>query len=327
MRRLALLLAGLVALAQTQALRAQETSAGATGIVVGVDGWWVAPHNAEVDYAFVDQSGSLSGGGELTTLEHDRVGVPRLVAGWQPSRTDLPAVVGRLWEYDDEATSSTGEHASQVGALLAAPDFAISRSLVDSAEAASHVRASSVEVLADWRLDLAPRSRLQLGAGVCWMRFERALAVTYRALRFGTQLEERVTWSSDAQGFGPLARVRFDHRVGRRVRLGTALALAVPVGDLESASRDAAFEDGALDRATEVRRSGTRRAFVQYDLAVLAEVHLGGGWFAEAAWETAWWSSVLLEQRFVDDVSQNTTLAREADVVFEGGRVGVVYRF
>jgi hypothetical protein len=307
----------------TDAVRPAESA----GPVVEVDGWWAAPRNLDVDYAFVDTSGSLSGGGRVQTLGHGREPVTRLFVGWKLATPGEPVWGARLWELDAATTSSTGAFPQQVGALLASPDFAIGRSLVDEAAAESRLRTTVVDGGVRWHGGGGERAWLGYELGLRVFRFEENVVVTYRATSTGPVLEQFVTRSSEARGIGPRGAVSFGYRLGRRTTLGAGLGLAAPIGDLESLTTDTALIDGAFDRATVVERPEQRLAFVQLELSLQLEVRLGAGWLLLAAYDFQTWSDVRSQLRFIDDVSQNTAIFGQADAAFEGARLGARYSF
>jgi len=114
--------------------------------------------------------------------------------------------------------------------------------------------------------------------------------------------------------------------VGRATFRGE-IGLAVPVGDLKGDLTDAAFVNGSFDRSTVVSRPGTRRAFTQFDGSVGVSVKLASRLEASFSYLYSEWPGVSVSQRFVDDVSQNTTLPIEQDAVFEGYAFGLGYEF
>jgi hypothetical protein len=300
--------------------------AGEPGAVLRIEGWSVTPRNADLDFAFVDENANLSGGGEVQTLGHESEGVGRFYAGWRLGTPSDAEVGARFWEYDGTAFAETGELTEQVGALLATPDFAIGRSLVDSAEAQSRLRATSVDAVFTWNQGSRGAARVSWSVGLRLFRYEEAATVTYRAERFDELLEEFVNTSTDAQGVGPLLGVAFDHGFGRRVRLGGSLAVAVPVGDLEGLATDTALIDGEFDQASVVDRDESR-AFVHLEGRLGVDFLLGRGWTLSLAYALEQWSGTRLELRFVDEFSSNSAVSDEADALFEGGLLGLRYDF
>jgi len=296
------------------------------GLVVEARAWWMAPKNVDIDYAFVDDSGSLSGGGEIRTLSYDRETLPRFYVGWALDRPGVPTIGVGFWQHETSASADTGDLPLQVGALLASPDFAIGRSLVDSASARSRIRATRLDFGLTFSLAPGERVSIQAVAGIRVFRYEEDSTFTYRTDRSGLMLEEILTATADANGTGPLGSARFAYRFGR-VAIGLGLALAVPVGDLESESSDSAFVDGGFDRASVVDRPSARKAFVHLGGDLSVDVDLPRGWSINVAYAFEQWAATRATLRFIDDVSQNSAVAEEGDTVFEGVLLGVRHRF
>jgi hypothetical protein len=298
-------------------------------VILQVEEWFVTPRNVDLDYAFIDTSGSLSGGGDIVTIAPSGKTVPRLRTAWRLPGESEASFGGSFWEIDAKGTSETGRHPSMVGALLASPDFAIGRSLVDSAEARTRIRATSIDADISWELERGGRAKLGFAAGLRFFRYEENRAITYAAERFGEPLREFINSATDASGIGPRGGLSFGYRIGRRVVAEADLGLALAVGDLEGEATDAAFRDldgdGTVDfdRATVVHRNGTRKAFSQFDGAVRLEVRIGERITAFTSYQYSEWRQVSVTQRFVDDLSQNSTLPIEGNAVFEGLAVGI----
>jgi len=293
------------------------------GLVIGIESWWTSPQNIDVDYAFVDEGGSLSGGGEVQSLTHDRAAVPVFHVGWRLASAPGTELGARLWQYDESAASATGEFPMSIGALLASPDFKISK--VDSATAETDLRATLVEFGATWSHDLGGGGTLGIFAGARLFRFEESTRIAYR--REFLQLEEEfIEDTTDANGIGPSAAVSYLHRFGR-YGVGASFGIALPIGEIESRTQDQLLVDGAFTNATLVDRPASSRVFTQLDLDLRFTANLGRGWVLTAAYALRHWSGVREGLRFVDDVGQSTTVPVEEDAVFEGPLLGVGYRF
>lgn len=288
--------------------------------------WWVpAALDTGFDYAFVDPVGGLSGGGEIRRVDPVRDSIPCLSAAY---RLPSGALVGvAAWESRSSGAAATGFIEARVGALLASPDFAIGRSLVDDARATIDVRGSSFEVFAQWRAVQSERSALDLRIAARAFRFERKAVVEYVATRNGLALTEFVQMSADSRGVGPAAAILARYRPVRRVALRGVLGLGVGIGDAEGQTSDRAFIDGELDRLTLVDRNGTRRSFLQVDGGLGVDVDLARGWTISVAYDYSRWSGVSQGQRFIDDVSQNTTIPVNDDVTFAGLSLSLRWEF
>ncbi len=294
----------------------------APGLELVLDGWWMAPRGAERDYAFVAPEGGLSGGGEIRALVPERDLVPALRAGWRFPGPGAPQLRLTAWEQETRAAAATGLNPRAVGALLASPDFAIGRSLVDEAAAQSSLRATLVQLEAVWTVAPAAGLAFEAAAGVRAFRFEESYTVRYAANLSGVAAEEIVTSVSDARGLGPCTAL--GARYGRGAwSLSAGFAAAFAVGDLEGSALDTALLDGTFDRATAVLRPATRTGFVQLGGQVGGSVRLAPRWTLEASYRFEWWPQVRREARFVDDVSQNTAVETGRAVVFEGLALGV----
>ncbi len=299
-----------------------------SGLVVEAEGWWVAPRNSDLDYAFAGV-GSLASGGEIQTLRQDRTAVLAVYAGWRLSSSPSTRLGMRIWEYDDSSQAATGVQPQEIGPLLASPTLLASFNFfgfltADSASASSRLRATLVDGGAQWRHELSHGGVLRFDAGVRLFRFERTTQVSYR--EEGGQLKELfINDRTDTQGIGPRAAVAYDHRFGR-VHVGALVGLALPVGELETFNRQEFLVDGALDIATEATQPGTTRAFLQFEGELRLTVALGGGWRARAAYAFQQWSGIQRSHRFLN-AGTATTVPIESDVVFEGLLLGVGYGF
>ena len=299
----------------------------ASRILVQVEQWWASPRNLDLDYAFVNRTGTLSGGGEIFTLSEGPRAEPRFRLAWRASDDARTTAGATLWEFDGSASSSTGRHPSMVGALLASPDFAIGRSLVDFARARWRVRGTLVDADLSWTHDIGARALLNAAVGVRLFRFEHETGVIYGSDSSGSELREFINVTTDASGIGPRSEVFLGYRAGRRVVVGGHLGLALPVGRLKGEASDQAFVDGNFDRATVSNRPGTRRAFVQLDGGLSVEVRIASRVAASVSYLYMQWPRVTSTERFVDDVSQNTAFPVERDVVFEGLSVAISCEF
>lgn len=320
-----LLLAALLAVAGPPS-RAEEPANAESGALVELEWWWVTPRNGDLGYAFIDDAGNLSGGGRLVSLEHELAGIARFYAGWQTSVRGAPRIGASFHGYHETSRSGTGSFPDQVGALLASPDFAIGRSLVDSATAESELQTIVVDATIAWSRE-RPHSRLNLAAGLRMFSFEQRSVVTYDAEDFGQALREIVNAKTEASGLGPFVGVGFEYAFNRRVSLGARVAIALPIGDAAQLTTDTAFIDGIFDRATVVDAPGARRVFTQLDVDLEVRVRLPRGWGLRGAYAFQEWFGIRSGQRFVDALSQNTTVEIRQDVVFEGLLLGASYRF
>ena len=305
---------------------AQEAANEDSGAIVELEWWWLTPRNGELSYAFIDDAGNLSGGGRLISLEDERAGVPRFYAGWKTAVRGAARIGASFHEYHETSRSGTGSFPEQVGALLASPDFAIGRSLVDSATAESELQAIVVDATVAWSRERS-HSKLNMAAGLRLFSFEQRSVVTYDAEDFGQALREIVNAKTEASGLGPFVGLGFEVAFNRRVSLGARLAIALPVGDARQLTTDTAFIDGVFDRATVVDDPGTRQVFTQLDLDLEVRVKLPRGWGLRGAYAFQEWFGIRSGQRFVDALSQNTTVEMQQDVVFEGLLVGANYQF
>ena len=298
-------------------------------LVVQLEGWSASPRNVEVDYAYIDPSRSLSGGGSLMTVTHGRDGLPKFSVGYRLPGRDAPLLAVHAWRQEKTGFSETGTQPGSIGALLASPDFAIGRSFVDAATAKSRVGGTLVDLDVSWGHAAASRAQLVLSTGVRLFRFEQDTTVGYAAADppSGDALEEFVDSDVDARGFGPKASATFSRPIAPRTSIEGSIGVAVPVGTIRATATDTALRNGSFVLAAVVDRPGTRRAFLQLDGEVRVRVELVRGLSATAAYSFSYWSGVALEQRFVDVVSQNTTLRGERSVVYEGLSLGLRYEF
>lgn len=296
-------------------------------VVLEIEGWWGAPRNLSLDYAFIASSGGLSGGGEVQTLEPGRRTEPRLRAAWQPGFEGAPRIGAAFWSTRLEERDGTGRRPGGVGALLASPDFAIGRSLVDEASASARVTATLVDAGLWWEIDGSGKGRLTLSAGVRLFRFDEEADVVYTVGSGGGALTEVIVASSRARGVGPWAAAGFDYLLGRRLRFGAELGVAFPQGDLRSTVSDTPLSGGVPGPSSLSIRPGDRRSFSQVEGSVRVQVALTERLALAAAFRAMSWPGVAASDRFLDDVSQNSALTTQTDASFEGLTLGVTYEF
>jgi hypothetical protein len=295
-------------------------------VFVEVAAWRARAGTLDTDYAFFDPSGTLSGGGEIQSLSYETDRTLRLRAGWTFGAG--ARVSATMFAHEAGGRGSTGVHPGQIGALLASPDFAIGRSLVDSAASQSSIRATEIGVEFAWEVARAGRGRLEVGAGLCALRFERTTAATYEATDFsGRDLLEIVNVSTDARGVGPEISLRFEYPASGRASFFATGGVALAVGDLEATATDSAFVDGSFDRATVAARTGLRRAFPAFEGALGARGRIAGSLFGFLEYRAAYWAGLARLPRFVDDVSQNTTVSSGESLSLEGFSLGFAYEF
>ncbi len=279
----------------------------------------VSLQGRDLDYAFIDPAGGLSGGGAIQRLALDSRQTPRFRVGWRMPGTSNAWLDARFFTWEGDGAASTGTQLGRVGALLASPDFAIGRSLVDSADARSDQRATSYSVLLRWQLrDEAEGPTVSLSGGLRGVRFEERRLVTYRANRSESQLVEFVSNKSDIQGWGPCAEASLGGRFGSRVRIGANVEVALLLGRIDSEAVDQAFIDNSFDRATIATRDGERRDLLIVGGAVWLDVLLSRTITLGAAYRHERWSGISDQTRFVDDVSQNSAIVSEGRATFTG---------
>ncbi|MHC4410441.1 MAG: hypothetical protein ACYS0F_15740, partial [Planctomycetota bacterium] len=275
------------------------------------------------DYAFTD-IGSLTGGGDVTSVSHATLVAPRFYAGWRFGESGTTQLGMTFWEYDDSATGSTGTDPSNIGPLLASPAFLVF-SQVDSADAESRLRATLVDGGARWRHGLGERGSFRFDVELRFFRYERQSQVFYS--RDSGQLRELfINSTSDARGVGPRLAASYRHQFGR-VGVGGQFGVAVPVGDLESEERQELLIDGSFNSAVQASEAGTRRAFLQIEGEIGVDVRLAGGWAVTFSYAFQQWSGIERRHRFIDVAAQSTTVVVERDAVFEGFLFGIRYGF
>jgi len=307
------------------------------GLVVHVRSWSVAPRNADINYAFVDESGQLAGGGLVQRLDYDRERVQVIYAGWRLPTSPTTELGMRFWEYDEDAAAFVGDLAEgSVGSLLSSPEFKVID--VDSAGIQSRLQATLVDGGANWTHQVGETGALSFGAGLRLFRFEQAMQVAYRKHQetfFGEEsTEEFINAKSKADGLGPYLSIGYRQRFGRRFEVGAGFGLAVPVGDLEFRTMDEFFSvrdtfAGRVEefKATVADEPATRTAFLQFDLDIELGVRFGDGWRATLGYAVAYWSDMPAGLRFIDDVSENTAVPSQTEAVFEGAHIGIGYQF
>ena len=301
------------------------TSAGdaAGGFELEVEAWWVAPQNADIDYAFFDDGGDLLSGGEVRTLSWDRSSVPTFRFGWQFAGSGAPSFGVRLWEFDEETSAATGNHPGEIGPLLMSPGFQIDS--MDSAEGASRIRALAVDADIRWRLHTRDRLGLEISAGLRLFRYEQSVRVRY--LR-ADGIRDTIVESADARGLGPVARAALSYDLSRRVSIRGGAGVAMAVGEIESRTNETC--EACLSGQTvgaQILRPGSSRTFLQWSGDLGVEWALPGGWSVSASYAFQHWSGVASRDRFVDVLSTNTAVREERDVAFEGFLLGAKVRF
>jgi len=320
--RLRILIFALAPVAIAGGLRADDR-----GLVVEAEWWSAAAVGADLGYAFVApesvSSGTLSGGGVVRTIGPGREGVAGFRIGKRFGLSAAPAFEIAFWESDVEGNSSTGTLAARVGATLAAPDFAIGRSLVDSAEAFRRIRTTVLETVVRWQFAPAERTRIALTSGIRWFRAQHETVTTYRVDGFGGPEQEIVNQAGEASGLGPLVAASFDYLFAKRWRVGGRLGLAAPVGEIEGETSDIRLGD----RLTLVQRPGERDAFIQPSVEIRVGCSIARGVSLYGAWRWQELGEVAVESRFVDDVGQNAVVSERTRVGYEGAAIGVRWEF
>lgn len=294
-------------------------------IEVGVEPSWVAIRNLDLDYAFVDESGNLGGGGIVRTLGYDRDSALRYSLAWRFAKPGSPTLHVDFWELEAEGDSSTGLFPSNVGALLASPILALGGQASDSATASSEIQATQGDVYLTWRPRLGDRMTMEVAAGIRGYRFEEATAVIYA----GDGLEERITIQGDAKGLGPRTSVAFEYEPTRRLRCSARLGLALPVGEVERFLSDVEFQTNPLTPvgSVVVNREGDRRATTQLEGGLRIEWWPIRRLLVTFGYEYMVWSDVRVDLRLTDVVSPSAAAPSEHDAVFEGPSLGLRYTF
>jgi hypothetical protein len=290
----------------------------ATQFVVEIDYGQARLYGRDLDYAFIDPVGGLSGGGEVQNLDFDAHELPAFGIGWK-----LPGAKQRWldvqfsrWEGRD--TADTGTRPGQVGALWASPDFAIGRSLVDRASAVATNRAGSYSVRLAWQLGQAGGPEIRLAGGVRAVRFEEESLITYRAERSGQRLQEVVSHRQDVRGWGPDVTISWSDQFGRRVRLGASGEAAILIGRIDLDASDQAFIDGSFDRATIATRDDQRQDLMLLGAALTLDVMITRHFSLGAGYRYERWSGVSERVQFLDDVSQNSATISEGRATIAG---------
>jgi len=307
----------------TLAAPASATARDGEGLIVLLEAWSMAPLNTNLDYAFTDV-GSLTGGGEIATLEHDREWIPRFYAGWRLSSSKGTQLGMSFWEYDNTVSGGV-EDPGNIGPLLGSPGFFIifigADPRMDSATAESRLRATQVDGGARWTHRLGESGTFGFDAEVRFFRYERSSVVTY-VDSMGNLLN--VVNSTDASGIGPRVGVSYHHSFGKRFVVGGQFGVAAPIGELETRTLQQFPSESA---ATESVDPGTTRAFLQLDAEIRFEARLVGGLSLTASYGFQQWSGVERSQRFVDVLGLASTVPVEEDAVFEGALLGLRYDF
>lgn len=272
----------------------------------------------DLDYAFVDPVGGLSGGGAIQRLDLGAHELPAFRLGYKLPGASPRWIEVRFDRWEGRQTADTGTHPGAVGALWASPDFAIGRSLVDRASAVATDRASSYSVRLTWRLGRETGPDLQLTAGLRAIRFEEESLVTYRAVRAEQRLQEVVSHHQDVRGWGPSVAVSWSDRFSRRVRVGATAEVALMAGRIDLDATDQSFIDGSFDRATIATRENQRRDLLVLGATLAVDVQLTRQLSAGLSYRFERWSGVSDRIQFVDDVSQNTASISEGRASFAG---------
>ena len=307
-----------------------STAASESGILVEIEAWSSTPQAIDTDYAFIDDSSSLSGGGTVQTLDYGDEVRPRLRAGWRFAGASDPVLGMTVWEHTAQGQAATAELPGQVGPLLASPDFQSGGfgypNFVDSATANGRLQATVADVDFSWAPVNDGSARVRVGAGVRYFRFERELNVVYRA-QSGGEYVELVKAGSESRGVGPRLDVAFGYRFGGRMAFVGGLGAAMVVGEVDGTALDQLFLDDSFLVATSVERAGTSEVFPQLQAQVRLEVDLVGELAASIGYRLEYWDGVATDLRFVDVVGQNAALPVESDVVYEGWTLGLRYEF
>ncbi len=279
----------------------------------------VSLQGRELDYAFVDPVGGLSGGGAIQRLDLDSRRTPRFRIAWRIPGKSGAWLDARFFTWEGDGNSSTGSQPGRIGALLASPDFAIGRSLVDRADATSEQRANSYSALLRWQLrDGIDGPSVSVAGGLRGVRFEERRLVTYRAERSESQLREFVSTTQDVQGWGPAMETTLGGRFGSRVNLGASFEAAFLLGRIDFDAVDQSFIDNSFDRATIATRSGERRDVLILGGSLWVDVRVSRAVTVGVAYRHERWTGVSDQVRFVDDVSQNSAIVGEGRATLTG---------
>jgi hypothetical protein len=306
----------------------EATAQEGEGLLVLVDAWAATPRNNHVGYAFRDV-GSLAGGGEVTTISHASQLVPRIYVGWRLSDSPQTQLGMTFWEYDDSMSATTGEDPGNIGPLLAAPAFQAPPALlglVDSATAESELRATLVDAGVRWNKALGERGMLRFDAELRFFRYRRDSSIVYHKVSNVTK-ELFINGSFESWGIGPRVAVSYGHRFGGRVGLMAQFGVALPLGELESTTRQEFLEDGQLESATAVSTPSIRQAFLQIEAELGMDVRLVGGLSLAGGYAFQFWSGVESTQLLSDVAARSAAVPDESDVVFEGWFAGLRYAF
>jgi len=319
---LSLLVAGLAvgpALAAPAAASARDNE----GLVVLLEAWSMAPRNTNLDYAFTDV-GSLTGGGVIATLEHDREWVPRFYAGWRLSSAKGTQLGMSFWEYDNTVSGGV-EDPGNVGPLLGSPGFFIlligADTRMDAAIAESRLRATQVDGGARWIHRVGDAGSFGFDTEIRFFRYERSSVVTY-VDSVGNLLN--VVSATDASGVGPRVGISYHHSFGKRFAFGGQFGVAAPIGELETRTLQQFPSENASTLSID---PGTTRVFLQLDAEIQFEARLVGGLSATASYGFQQWSGVERSQRFIDVLGLASTVPVEGDAIFEGFLLGLRYDF
>lgn len=296
-------------------------------VTVEIEAWSAALRGQGLDFAYVDDTGGLSGGGRVVTLDAERDLLPRVAIAYRFGGASIGA---RFWESAAGGQKSTGLVPQRVGALLASPDFAISRSLVDSASGSVRSRLTVADVGVGWERPV-DRATLAFEAGLRFFRFEQDTTIVYDADNFGSPLEEILVQSSDTRGIGPRAALTFGYRFGERVRVSGGLGAAYIAATTSSLATDSSFLDNGgqleLDRSTVVDRPSSHVGIPTLDLDMAIDIRVAPVLSVFAAYRATYAAEVVTWQRFVDDLSQNSSVMITGDATVEGVALGLRFEY
>jgi len=297
------------------------------GLFVELETWSAAPAGAGTTYAFVvpegTPQGNLSGGGRVVTLGFEHQQDLGIRFGSRIGANGGSRFIVSFQELERSARSETGTQPGRIGALLASPDFAIGRTLVDFAGASSQAKTTLASAVLEWELLEKDNRLLTVAAGLRYLAFEQGEVVTYRFEGFGGLEEQVRTTEVRSSGLGPMSEVRFGYRYGKRVTFGARIGIAAIIGNQESVTSDLRIGD----RFTLVIRPDVEVVLLQVDGELRLDVLVSHGASLYAAFRYIDLGEVRTDLRFVDDVGQNTALPASHSVAYEGFVLGLAYRF
>lgn len=272
-----------------------------------------------LDYAFVDPVGGLSGGGAIKRLNLDDELTPRFRVGWRIPGNTGAWLDARFWTWDGGGSATTGTRPNRIGALLASPDFAIGRSLVDRADSRAIQRATSYSLLLRWPITSGAHGpRFDAAAGLRGVRFEEERLTSYHANRSNVVLFEAVSNKQDVRAWGPAVEGRLSGSFGSRLTIGGSAEAAFLLGRIDFNATDQSIVDGSADRATIATREDERRDLTLFGGSLWLEVRLSRVVTIGAVYRFERWDGVADGARFVDDVSQNSAIVADGRATFTG---------